>query len=73
MARIGTEISTDYIYWKNVLNDLNLCKLFKTQIVFVESARRVKTFTICKKTDEANNFRCDNCTVAWIGTEISTN
>ena len=57
---------------ENVLNELNLCKLFKTQIVFVESARRVKTFTICKKTDETNNFRCDNCAVAWIGTEIFT-
>ena len=33
---------------------------------------RVKTFAICKKTDETNNFRCDICAVAWIGTEIFT-
>ena len=44
------------------MNELNLCKLFKTLVVFVESARRVKTFTICKK---IKDFRCDNCAVQW--------
>ena len=31
------------------MNELNLCKLFKTQIVFVESAGRVKTFSLSAK------------------------
>ena len=31
------------------MNELNLCKLFKTEIVFVESAHLVRTFSLSAK------------------------
>ena len=31
------------------MNELNLCRLFKTEFVFVESARRVKAFSLSAK------------------------
>ena len=47
------------------MSQLDMYKLFKTQIVFVESAPQVKTFSLSAKIfDETKDFRCDNCSVA---------